>query len=86
MNKLNELENLYNLPINCEKNEMGSFSELAYMIEQIHTGAQNSAFRAINRYVTIRNYLIGYYIVEYEQKGRDRAVYGVKLLKRFPIL
>lgn len=82
MNKLNELENLYNLPINWEKNEMGSFSELAYMIEQIHTGARNSAFRAINRYVTVRNYLIGYYIVEYEQKGRDRAVYGVKLLKR----
>lgn len=82
MDKLNELENLYNLPINWEKNEMGSFSELAYMIEQIHTGARNSAFRAINRYVTIRNYLIGYYIVEYEQKGRDRAVYGVKLLKR----
>lgn len=31
---------------------------------------------------TSRNWLIGCYIVEYEQEGRDRAKYGDRLLKR----
>ena len=31
---------------------------------------------------TMRNWLIGYYIVEYEQNGKDRAEYGAKLLKK----
>ena len=31
---------------------------------------------------TLRNWLIGCYIVEYEQKGSDRAKYGDRLLKR----
>lgn len=34
----------------------------------------------MNRLLTIRNWLIGYYIVEYEQKGEDRAKYGANLL------
>lgn len=31
---------------------------------------------------TMRNWLIGYYIVEYEQHGKDRAEYGTQLLKK----
>jgi len=31
--------------------------------------------------LTIRNWLIGYYIVEFEQNGKDRAEYGISLLK-----
>lgn len=27
------------------------------------------------------NWLIGYYIIEFEQKGEDRAKYGLQLLK-----
>ena len=38
--------------------------------------------KAINRFATIRNYVIGFYIVEYEQHGNDRAKYGDRLLKR----
>ena len=30
----------------------------------------------------MRNWLIGFFIVEYQQKGKDRAVYGERLLKR----
>lgn len=30
----------------------------------------------------MRNWLIGYYIVEYEQHGKDRAEYGTQLLKK----
>ena len=31
--------------------------------------------------MTLRNWAIGYYIVEYEQDGSDRAEYGSHLLK-----
>ena len=36
----------------------------------------------INRMQTMRNWLIGYYIVEFEQHGKDRAEYGSRLLKK----
>lgn len=32
--------------------------------------------------MTARNWLVGYYIVEYEQHGEDRAKYGEKLINR----
>ncbi|NNF34774.1 MAG: DUF1016 family protein, partial [Saprospiraceae bacterium] len=38
------------------------------------------AARTINQYLTIRNWLIGYYLVEYEQNGEDRAKYGDKII------
>ena len=79
---LTEYENLYNLPTNWEKKDVSSFCELVDTIEQIHTTIQYSAIKAVNRYATVRNYLIGFYIVEYEQNGNDRASYGEKLLKR----
>lgn len=36
---------------------------------------------AVNQLMTLRNWAIGYYIVEYEQDGSDRAEYGSHLLK-----
>ena len=72
----------YNLPVNWEEKEIKSFNELSVAIEQIHSESQYAALKAINRYATVRNYLIGFYIVEYEQKGNDRATYGERLLKR----
>ena len=30
--------------------------------------------------LTVRNWMIGYYIVEYEQRGKNRAEYGTNLL------
>ena len=32
--------------------------------------------------LTARNWLVGYYIVEFEQNGEDRAKYGDKLINR----
>ena len=49
------------------------------MVNEVYLG---SAIKAINQMATLRNWLIGYYIVEYEQNGSDRAKYGDKLLKR----
>lgn len=58
-----------------------NFSALIQTIQQTHTVLQQQAVKAINRSLTIRNWLIGYYIVEFEQKGEDRAKYGQRLLK-----
>lgn len=59
-----------------------TFSELSESILQTHQSAQNTAIKAVNQMATLRNWLIGCYIVEYEQKGSDRAKYGDRLLKR----
>lgn len=60
---------------------MNNFHQLINSINDVHKELQISTYRAINRALTIRNWLIGYYIVEYEQNGDDRAQYGVKLLE-----
>lgn len=39
------------------------------------------AVKTINQATTLRNWIIGCYIVEYEQNGSDRAKYGDNLLK-----
>ena len=59
-----------------------SFDQLSDAIVELHSSAQISAVKAINRFATVRNYLIGFYIVEYEQHGSDRAKYGDRLIKR----
>jgi hypothetical protein len=59
-----------------------SFDDLSAFVLQTHQTAQASAIRAINQMATLRNWLIGCYIVEYEQGGSDRAKYGDRLLKR----
>lgn len=60
---------------------MENFKGLVSTIEQLHANLQQSAVNAVNRLLTMRNWLIGYYIVEFEQKGKDRAEYGKSLLK-----
>ena len=59
-----------------------TFNDLSESIIQTHQSAQYSAIKAVNQMATLRNWLIGCYIVEYEQKGSDRAKYGDRLLKR----
>ena len=59
-----------------------TFNDLSEFIIQTHQSAQYTAIRAVNQMATLRNWLIGCYIVEYEQKGSDRAKYGERLLKR----
>lgn len=69
------------IPEDWENAEMKDFSQLSQLIQQVHKATQSETVKAINRNLTLRNWLIGYYIVEYEQKGNDRAKYGDKLLK-----
>lgn len=64
-----------------EKKEI-TFDELVKAVRVSSEASQASALKAINRMLTMRNWLIGYYIVEFEQKGKERAQYGESLLKR----
>jgi predicted nuclease of restriction endonuclease-like (RecB) superfamily len=58
-----------------------NFEELVNSIYQTHCVLQENATKAINYNLTIRNWLIGCYIIEFEQNGEDRAMYGIGLLK-----
>jgi predicted nuclease of restriction endonuclease-like (RecB) superfamily len=58
------------------------FDQLVFTIQQTHDILQESAGKAINKHLTIRNWLIGLYIIEFEQNGEDRAKYGEKLLQK----
>lgn len=59
-----------------------SFDQLAVSLRAMNDAFQQSAASAINKHVTCRNWLNGYYIVHYEQNGSDRAKYGEKLLQK----
>ncbi len=52
----------------------------ANQISEVHKELQSRAKAAINISLSVRNWIIGYYLVEYEQNGEDRAEYGKKTL------
>lgn len=62
-----------------------SFELLAQKIQSVNQLLRQSVANAINKHVTCRNWLIGYYIVHYEQNGNDRAKYGEMLLKKLAL-
>jgi hypothetical protein len=49
------------------------YGALVAAIGQAHQTAQRHAVQAVNVALTLRNWLIGYHIFEYEQRGSDRA-------------
>jgi predicted nuclease of restriction endonuclease-like (RecB) superfamily len=51
-------------------------------IGYVSTSTQAAVARSINQTLTLRNWLIGAYIIEFEQNGDDRAVYGDALIRR----
>ena len=57
------------------------YDGLVAAITQAHDHAQRQAVQAVNLALTLRNWLIGYHIVEYQQHGSDRARYGERLLE-----
>lgn len=62
-------------------NTISDFSQLVANIQQIHTELSTQVSKAVNVSLTLRNWLIGMYIHEYELNGSDRAAYGEKLLE-----
>jgi predicted nuclease of restriction endonuclease-like (RecB) superfamily len=58
------------------------FSTLVAFIRRVHEHCTLQAARAVNVNLTLRNWVIGWYIREYEQNGADRAEYGANLLEK----
>lgn len=50
------------------KKYIADFSSLVTGIRDIHRHLQNAASKSVNLMLTLRNWLIGYYIAEYESK------------------
>jgi len=57
------------------------FTTLQQILLRLEDGFRLEAGRSVNRYMTVRNWLMGFYIVEFEQNGEDRAKYGARLIQ-----
>ena len=58
---------------------ISDFGQLVSAIKEVHETLAAQAGKAVNISLTLRNWLIGAYIAEYELNGADRANYGEKL-------
>ncbi len=59
-----------------------NFIQLTDKIAEAHLFFQTQVVKQVNTALSLRNWLLGYYLVEYEQRGADRAEYGSHLYKR----
>jgi len=66
---------------NSELSKGEDFDSLVRHIQDTSDILQQDARLVINRNVTTRAWLTGFYIVEYEQHGKDRAKYGEHLIQ-----
>lgn len=58
-----------------------NFEFLVKTISNTHGHFQHQAAKAVNVSLTLRNWLVGFYIVEFELNGEDRSTYGEKLFE-----
>ncbi|MCH7225102.1 YhcG family protein [Haloferula sp. A504] len=58
-----------------------NFDQLVTLCGDTHRRFAAAAGRTINAHLTARNFLLGLYIVHFEQEGEDRAGYGKQTLK-----
>lgn len=49
---------------------------ISQKIQQLHASLYKSAVSAVNTHITIRNWIIGFYIVELEQNGSDKVFFA----------
>ncbi len=59
-----------------------NYVSLVKAINAATTELQGRAAAAVNQALVLRNWLVGAYLVEFEQKGKDRAKYGARLLEK----
>ena len=57
-----------------------NYRALIGAIQAIHKEMKGHAVTAVNQALVLRNWVIGAYIVTFEQQGADRATYGARLL------
>ena len=58
-----------------------NFEQLVTLCQRTHQEIGVRAARAVDAHLVVRNWLFGRYIVEYEQRGADRADYGARFLQ-----
>ncbi len=59
------------------------FEQLLTLFKETHQELQKRAARSVDVSLVIRNWLFGWYIVEFEQRGADRSdLYGKRLIER----
>ena len=58
------------------------FEELIALCRDTHEEIARRTVRIADTWLAARNWLLGWYIVEFEQNGSDRATYGAGLLDR----
>lgn len=58
-----------------------NLDNLITTINTVHQTFQAKALQSVSVNLTLRNLVIGYYIVEYEQSGSDKAAYGIRLIE-----
>jgi len=58
-----------------------NFSQLSEILKNANERLFLRAVKAVNINLTLRNWLFGYHIVEFDQNGEDRARYSSKLLE-----
>lgn len=61
------------------------FKELITSLNTINSELRDHSVRAVNTSLTLRNWFFGFYIIEFEQNGNDRAVYGEALISRVAV-
>ncbi len=57
-----------------------NFDQLITSLRELDTSLKGQVIRTANVGLTLRNWLVGAYIVEFEQNGEERAEYGDKLM------
>ena len=58
-----------------------NFDQLVSLCHDTHQQLGATAGRIIDTHLAARNFLLGHYIVHFEQEGTDRARYGKQTLK-----
>ena len=57
-----------------------NLDQLVSGINDLHEFSLAQVTKQVNKWLTIRNWLVGFYLVEYELSGEDRAAYGEKII------
>ena len=65
----------------ADKTPVADFDSLVASIRHVHAHLAAQAGKAVNISLTLRNWVIGAYVAQYELHGKDRAEYGEKLLQ-----
>ena len=58
------------------------YTQLVKAIDAASQQLLGHAASVVNQSLVIRNWIVGAYIVEFEQHGEDRAKYGARLMRR----